>query len=235
MLSVKDINNKQFEQARPGYKTEEVDDFLREIAQQIGQYQREKEDLEKKIEVLVESVREYKKDEDALKDALIGAQKQGRVIVSEAQAKATEILADANKRASEIIGSTTVQLEKEKRCLVRMQQEVSDFKASLLSMYKQHLEQITAIPDYEDDSEDSAEAPAPAPAAPVQQETPAPQAEAPVPEPVPAQPEQNMEATRVMENPFKTEKNPFPFDEHVNVGSVRAESKFGELKFGQNK
>lgn len=236
MLSVKDINNKRFEQARPGYKTEEVDDFLREIAQQIGQYQREKEDLEKKIEVLVESVREYKKDEDALKDALIGAQKQGRAIVSEAQSKATEILADANKRASEIIGSTTVQLEKEKRCLVRMQQEVSDFKANLLSMYKQHLEQITAIPDYEDDSEDSAEAPAPtpAPAAPVQQAAPAPQAEEPAPEPVPAQPEQNMEATRVMENPFKTEKNPFPFEEHVNVGSVRAESKFGELKFGQN-
>lgn len=234
MLSVKDINNKRFEQARPGYKTEEVDDFLREIAQQIAQYQREKEDAEKKIEVLVESVREYKKDEDALKDALIGAQKQGRAIVSEAQAKATEILADANKRASEIIGSTTVQLEKEKRCLVKMQQEVSDFKASLLSMYKQHLEQITAIPDYEDDSEESAEAPDPA--APVQQAAPAPQAaEAPAPEPAPAQPEQSMEATRVMENPFKTEKNPFPFEEHVNVGSVRAESKFGDLKFGQNK
>lgn len=236
MLSVKDINNKRFEQARPGYKTEEVDDFLREIAQQIAQYQREKEDAEKKIEVLVESVREYKKDEDALKDALIGAQKQGRAIVSEAQAKAAEILADANKRSSEIIGSTTVQLEKEKRCLVKMQQEVSDFKANLLSMYKQHLEQITAIPDYEDDSEDSAETQptsAPAPAAPVQQAAAAPQEEAPATEPV--RQEQSMEATRVMDNPFKTEKNPFPFDEHVNVGSVRAESKFGELKFGQNK
>lgn len=236
MLSVKDINNKRFEQARPGYKTEEVDDFLREIAQQIAQYQREKEDLEKKIEVLVESVREYKKDEDALKDALIGAQKQGKAIVSEAQSKATEILADANKRASEIIGSTTVQLEKEKRCLVKMQQEVSDFKASLLSMYKQHLEQITAIPDYEDDSENSAEVRQ----APVQQAAPqqapvqqaVPQEEAPAPAPVQ---QENMEATRVMENPFKTEKNPFPFDEHVNVGAVRAESKFGDLKFGQNK
>ena len=116
-----------------------------------------------------------------------------------------------------------------------MQQEVSDFKANLLSMYKQHLEQITAIPDYEDDSEESAETPAPAPAAPVQQTAPAPQAEAPVPESAPAQPEQSMEATRVMENPFKTEKNPFPFEEHVNVGSVRAEGKFGDLKFGQNK
>ncbi|MCM1329795.1 MAG: DivIVA domain-containing protein [Ruminococcus sp.] len=234
MLSVKDINNKRFEQARPGYKTEEVDDFLREISLQIGQYQREKEDLEKKIEVLVESVREYKKDEDALKDALIGAQKQGRIIVSEAQSKATEILADANKRASEIIGSTTVQLEKEKRCLVRMQQEVSDFKASLLSMYKQHLEQITAIPDYEDDSEEAAETRQPVqPAAP--QQAPVQQAVPQEEIPAPAEQEQNMEATRVMENPLKPEKNPFPFDEHVNVGAVRAESKFGDLKFGQNK
>ena len=37
MLSAKDINNKKFEQTRPGYKPEEVDDFLREIALQITQ------------------------------------------------------------------------------------------------------------------------------------------------------------------------------------------------------
>ena len=55
MLSVKDINNKRFEQAKTGYKTEEVDDFLREIASDIARYQREKEEAEKKIEVLVES------------------------------------------------------------------------------------------------------------------------------------------------------------------------------------
>lgn len=229
MLSVKDINNMQFEQARPGYKTEEVDSFLREIAMQIGQYQREKDEAEKKIEVLVESVREYKKDEDALKDALIGAQKQGRAIVAEAQSKAAEILADANARAKEIIGSTTVQLEKEKRCLVKMQQEVSDFKANLLSMYKQHLEQITAIPDFDDDdSEDAEEVPVqaavrqPQPEAPVQQEQPEP-------EPLP---DENMEATRVMDNPFKQEKNPFPFDEPASVGTA---GKFSDLKFGQNK
>ncbi len=65
MLSVKDINNKRFEQARPGYKTEEVDDFLREIARDIERYQRDKDESEKKIAVLVESVREYKKDEEA--------------------------------------------------------------------------------------------------------------------------------------------------------------------------
>ena len=179
MLSVKDINNKRFEQARPGYKTEEVDDFLREVASEIARYQREKEEDEKKIAVLVESVREYKKDEEALKDALIGAQRQGRAVISEAQAKAEEILSDARNKASEIIGTAKVQKEKEKRCLVKMQQEVSDFKANLLNMYKQHLEQITAIPDY-DDFDDEEEVSASAPV----------QSEAPAPQPQPQQPQQ---------------------------------------------
>ncbi|MEZ3454734.1 MAG: DivIVA domain-containing protein [Oscillospiraceae bacterium] len=242
MLSVKDINNKRFEQARPGYKTDEVDDFLREIARDIERYQRDKEESEKKIAVLVESVREYKKDEEALKDALIGAQKQSRTIIADAQVQADKILSEARAKAGEIIGSTKVQLEKEKRCLVKMQQEVSDFKANLLNMYKQHLEQITAIPDYEDDSEESRE-PAPAPAAKVPAQASAP---VPAPAPVPVQSEEpqaqpqpaqhDFEATRVMDNPYRQEKTSYPFDDPIPAGtSKNAESKFGELKFGHNK
>ena len=234
MLSVKDINNKRFEQARPGYKTEEVDDFLREVASEIARYQREKEEDEKKIAVLVESVREYKKDEEALKDALIGAQRQGRAVISEAQAKAEEILAEARSKASEIIGTTKVQNEKEKRCLVKMQQEVSDFKANLLNMYKQHLEQITAIPDYDDFDEEEEVAAA---SAPVQQAAPAPQ---PQPKPAPEEEEKpkDMEATRIMDNPYRQqqEKPSFPFgDTAAAVGAAKSENKFGDLKFGQNK
>ncbi|MDE6762488.1 MAG: DivIVA domain-containing protein [Oscillospiraceae bacterium] len=238
MLSVKDINNKRFEQARPGYKTDEVDDFLREIARDIERYQRDKEEAEKKIAVLVESVREYKKDEEALKDALISAQKQSRAVIAEAQVQADKILSEARAKAGEIIGSTKVQLEKEKRCLVKMQQEVSDFKANLLNMYKQHLEQITSIPDYEDDADEQppvsepAQAPAPAP---VPAPAPATQSES-----VHAQPQQHaqqdFEATRVMDNPYRQEKSAYPFDDPIPAGTPKnAESKFGELKFGHNK
>ena len=216
MLSVKDINNKRFEQARPGYKPEEVDDFLREIAHQITQYQRDKEETENK------------KDEDALKDALIGAQKQGRAVIAEAQEQADKIIADARAKADEIIGSTKVQLEKEKRCLVKMQQEVSDFKANLLNMYKQHLEQITAIPDYDDDDEEEAFEQPVETVAPVQEK----QEEA---APVPQAASQDMEATKVLDNPFKSEKTSFPFDNAVASSAARTENKFGDLKFGQNK
>lgn len=221
MLSVKDINNKRFEQARPGYKPEEVDDFLREIALQISQYQKDKEETEKKIAVLVESVREYKKDEDALKDALIGAQKQSKAVIAEAQEQADKILAEARIKADEIIGSTKVQLEKEKRCLVKMQQEVSDFKANLLNMYKQHLEQITSIPDYDDEenaAEDSAEK-----TAPINEE-----------QVVTEETKSDLENTKVIDNSFKKEQNGFPFNSSIS-SSAKSESKFGELKFGQNK
>ena len=219
MLTAKDINNKKFEQTRPGYKPEEVDDFLREIALQITQMQKDKEEIEKKIEVLVESVREYKKDEDALKDALIGAQKQGRAVVQEAHENADKIIAEAHVKAEEIIGNTRVQLEKEKHCLAKMQQEVSDFKQNLLTMYKAHLEQITSIPEFEDESEEEA------PAQTAVEERPAEQPKA---EPAPV----NMEATRVVDtSSVKRERTGFPFESNQSSG----ESKFGNLKFGQNK
>lgn len=226
MLSVKDINNKRFEQARPGYKPEEVDDFLREIANQITQYQKDKEETEKKMAVLVESIREYKKDEDALKDALIGAQKQGRAVIADAQEQADKIIADAKAKAEEIIGSTRVQLEKEKRCLVKMKQEVSDFKADLLNMYKKHLEQITAIPDYEEEEEEGQVEEIPVEETPVVTEEVAASQHEP----------QDMEATKILENPVKTEKSSFPFDTPIATTTTpRNENKFGDLKFGQNK
>jgi len=224
MLTAKDVNNKKFEQTRPGYKPEEVDDFLREIALQITQMQKDKEEVEKKIEVLVESVREYKKDEEALKDALIGAQKQGRAVIQEARDNADKIIAEAHVKADEIIGNTRVQLEKEKHCLAKMQQEVSDFKQSLLTMYKSHLEQITAIPEFDEDDEE--EYTAQPTAVPEQRPAPMP----PVQESAPV----NMEATRVVDtSSVKKDKASAAFS--FDTPQPSGENKFGNLKFGQNK
>lgn len=180
MITAMEINTKRFEQAKPGYKPEEVDEFLNQLADQISGMIKEKEDTEKKIEVLVESIRRYKADEEALKDAMIGAQKQARAvmeeakskadaIISEAQQKAEQIISAANVKADEIIGSTAVRAQREQETLEKMQAAVSDFKSNLLSMYKSHLELITSLPesDAEEKEEiseaDSVTASAPAP------------------------------------------------------------------------
>jgi len=224
MLSVKDINSRRFEQTKPGYSPEEVDSFLKEIAADVARYQKDKEETEKKIEVLVESVREYKKDEDALKDALIGAQKQSRAIVSEAQANANKILADANAKADDILGSIKTQLVKEKQCLAKMQQEVSEFKSSLLAMYKSHLESITSIPDYTDEDENQSSQPEPFEEKQVQRQTSEPSVSSSVPSLDSYSSEKNID------NMPRYEKRVYPFAEQ----SSKPETSFGDLKFGHN-
>ncbi len=169
MITANDINMKRFEQARPGYKTEEVDELLKQVADQLTVMEKERDDSEKKIEVLVESVRRYKADEEALKDAMIGAQKQGRAVIAEAKERAEQIIAEAqnkaeqiisaaNTKAEEIAGSASVRARREQEHLERMQTAVKEFKSDLLAMYKSHLELITALP--EDDDEDEPEQPA---------------------------------------------------------------------------
>ena len=57
----------------------------------------EREESNRKIQILAEKVREYMKDEEALKDALLGAQKQGHQVIAEANEKAAQILDKAKE------------------------------------------------------------------------------------------------------------------------------------------
>lgn len=193
MITANDINMQRFEQARPGYKTEEVDELLKRIADQLTVMEKERDDSEKKIEVLVESVRRYKADEEALKDAMIGAQKQGRAviadakeraeqIIAEAQNKAEQIISAANVKAEEIAGSASVRARREEQHLERMQAAVKEFKSDLLSMYKSHLELITALPEDEEEiaPEEESMQPEADPRAEEYAEMPAPEGQPPM-------------------------------------------------------
>lgn len=168
MISASDIRERKFEKAAFGYKQEEIDDFLAELISEFEELDAEREDLHSKIQILADKVREYRQDEDALKDALLGAQKQGHKVVAEAQEKADEIIAQAEEKAKILLDEATVQHEaameknraeiaKEKENLVEAQKQVSEFKKSLFDMYKTHLEMISAMPEIELDEEDTSQ------------------------------------------------------------------------------
>jgi len=75
-------------------------------------------------------------------------------VLNDAREAAEKILTDARAQASEIIGGTMIQLEKEKKTLAAMQKEVFGFKSRLLAMYKEHLTMINSMPDSGDDDEE---------------------------------------------------------------------------------
>lgn len=164
MITAKDVRNKRFEKAAFGYKQEEIDEFFAQLEAELDEMERERAESNNKIQILADKVREYMKDEDALKDALLGAQKQGHQVIAEAREKADEIIAEAQAKADELINEATRQHEeamernraeiaKEQEALIVAQKQVADFKKSLFDMYKNHLELISSMPESFEEAE----------------------------------------------------------------------------------
>ena len=162
MITSKDVRNKRFEKAAFGYKQEDIDEFFSQLEAELDEMERERAESNNKIQILAEKVREYMKDEDALKDALLGAQKQGHQVIDEANAKAEQIIAEAKAKADEMEAEATTkhqeameqnrkEIAREKEALIEAQQQVADFKKSLFDMYKSHLELISSMPETFDD------------------------------------------------------------------------------------
>lgn len=158
MITSKDVRNKRFEKVAFGYQQEEVNEFLAQLEAELDEMERERQEANNKIQILADKVREYMKDEDSIKDALLGAQKQGHLVINEANVKAEEILAAAQAKAAELedeavrqhaeaMERNRLEIAKEKDSLTDARRQVAEFKKSLFDMYKSHLEMISTMPD----------------------------------------------------------------------------------------
>ncbi len=170
MITAKDIRKKKFEKIKFGYSPEEVDAFMAEIENDLRMMEQELADANNKVQLLADKVREYKADEEDLKNALIGAQRQAREVLAEANAKAASIEEEAKAQAAtlhaaameqqeEQLRRTAEQLEQENQALVTAQRQVASFKKTLFEMYKEHLELISQLPDAVDEDAETAASP----------------------------------------------------------------------------
>ncbi len=147
-----------------GYKVEDVDTYIEFVKLYIEKKEVENIELQKKIKILAHKVKEYKDEEHDIKQALINAQKLSNTVLNDAKEKANIILDEAKDRVSSkvkyaqldaenILKETKYNIEKERKSLFKIQKEVSTFKAKLLSLYRTHLDSITALPEIDDKDE----------------------------------------------------------------------------------
>ena len=113
-MNPKDVASKKFEKGF-GYKQEEVDSYLKEVAVALATAMKEKEESEAKIVKLVEKINEYRSDEDAIRDVLLVAQKQGKRIISDAKDEAAKIVADAQAKRDSLLAEISNDCEALKR------------------------------------------------------------------------------------------------------------------------
>ena len=84
-----------------GYDMQQVDEFLEPLTEDYVTLYKENALLKSKMRVLVGKLEEYRKNEAAMKDAVINAQKTCDKMVREAEEKCAKMLSEANATASQ--------------------------------------------------------------------------------------------------------------------------------------
>ena len=146
MLTVNDIRDVKFRKTNiGGYKAEDVDNFLDEVQDSYEKLQRENLNLTQKIKILADRVSQYRKDEDSVRDALVGAQKLANSELAKAKAEAANIIEKAQKEADSILKNANSDIKNQKETLVNLKKAVRDFRSEIFSRYKENLKLVNSF------------------------------------------------------------------------------------------
>ena len=128
MTTPQDIREKSFEKAVfGGYDMAEVDTFLETLSADLELLQRENAALKGKMKVLVNKIEEYRSSEDAIRMALISAQRLGGIIEQEARDKAAAMVSEAESTANQLTKEARLEVEMEKARLSEAKQSSARF------------------------------------------------------------------------------------------------------------
>lgn len=146
MITAQDIREKTFEKSRMnGYDMASVDDFLEELAEDIGAAQKENAVLKSKMKVLVDKIEEYRANEEALNMAILSAQKLAVQIESEARQRAAAMIEDAERQVKAKVGSIQEQTAAEERRLSDAQTATKVFLDKAKALCSEHLTRLGVI------------------------------------------------------------------------------------------
>jgi len=134
-LTPHDIRKQDFRKTLRGYDTLGVDDFRVRVADALERAIRERQILEERVNALTEQLRVFREREKAMNEALVAAQqlrqdsrataeREGQVILREAEAAAKRLLDEA-KNAESAVKTRMAETERQ------FQQYVGGFRALL--------------------------------------------------------------------------------------------------------
>lgn len=183
MITSEDVRRVMFDKCMRGYRCEDVDDYLKQVAESMDALSAQNDELQKKLLVLAQRIDQYRAEEDTLRTTMINAQRLGENVIREAKQKAAEILREANIKAEDREQRAKDDVELARQEVITLKSEADSFKRGLMDMYRKHINLISKLPDYTPATAEPAPAPAAEPQPTEPPVAPAPAAE-PAPEPV---------------------------------------------------
>ncbi len=146
MLTPQEVAEHAFAKASfGGYNMAMVDEFLDLVTADYTSLYKENATLKAKMKVLADKIEEYRSTEEAMRKAMLSAQKVADQMVAEAQEQADTILDTAEREAKDKIASIRQEVESEQLRLTAAQNATTAYIAKLKELYENEMTYLSSL------------------------------------------------------------------------------------------
>ncbi len=146
MLTPQEVAEHAFSKASfGGYNMAMVDEFLDLVTADYTTLYKENAALKTKMKVLADKIEEYRSTEEAMRKAMLSAQKMADQMVAEAEEQASSIVDKAEQEAKEKIASIRQEVDSEQLRLTAAQNATAAYVAKLKDLYENEMLYISSL------------------------------------------------------------------------------------------
>ena len=146
MLTPQEVSERAFQKATlGGYNMRQVDEFLDILTSDYSALFNENAVLKGKMKVLVDKVEEYRSTEEAMRKALMAAQRMADDLVKEAEHKKSELLVQAELEAKDRQTSVLKEIEAEEYRLEQARKATAAYVEQVRALHDKQAEYLTQL------------------------------------------------------------------------------------------
>lgn len=146
MLTPQEVKSRAFQRASfGGYNMAQVDEFLDILTEDYSALYNDNAVLKSKMKVLVDKVEEYRSTEEAMRKALMTAQRMADDLVREAEQKKANILKEAEEKAAVRVKELDEQIRAEEWRLHSAQENTAAFVEQMRTMYAEQVKFLARL------------------------------------------------------------------------------------------
>lgn len=150
-----DVLNKIFTRSFRGYTCAEVDAFLQDAAQSLGDLAEAREALEARVAALEEALGEHKSREATLRDTLVTTQRMMDDMKANAQKEAQLIIDAANQKAEVMLNQAHQRLAQLHGDISELKKQRTQFEIKLRSILDAHVRMLEADKEEQEKLDDA--------------------------------------------------------------------------------
>lgn len=145
MLPPHELRGKEFSHTIRGYSTAEVDEHIAFILEKYTELYRVNDALEQELQQTKDRLAELEVNSDAIRRAMVNAQREEHKIISEAERRADLIMRTAKSNCDRVLVDFRRKIREERLTLHKLRESVAEFRENALKQFTMSIRYIEEL------------------------------------------------------------------------------------------